>query len=129
MRFIVLLFGLVSCLITAVFGALFLLSNQFLVMLHEWNVKELDTVFLSFDKDPRVGLFLLLASAAGLLGALLAFFRCGWQGALLLFAPLVGPVFLSPIALVGVFPQAFTGLLSIFVRPLPIPSQNNEDDD
>jgi hypothetical protein len=134
MRFIVLLFGFMGCVLTAVVGVAYFWAPEVREIVRGFKIQELDSV-LVFIFDPQdknslqTGLFMLIAAVFGLLGTLLAFLRCGWQGSLLMFVPLVGPALISPVTLVGTSLQGFTALISMFVGPLPIETPKDDDDD
>jgi hypothetical protein len=152
MRFIVFFLGFIGCVLTASLGLMIFcqvpirkdveteLKQRYdekkadeKKQLDE-QLKNVDLVFNMFDKDYLpTGFFMLLSALIGFLGALLAFFRCGWQGAALLFVPLLGPAVLNPTTLGGTALQSFAALLCIlFIRPLPIPTEKkdkDEDDD
>lgn len=129
MRFVVLLFGFIGCMLTAAAGCVFILFKMALDWLNENDFKEVAAALSSADDNPGLsGLFLLIGAGLGLIGTLLGFFRCGWQGSLLLLIPTIGPAVLNPMLLVPTSLQAFTALISLFVRPLPItPLQVDED--
>ena len=135
MRFMVLLLGVVGCLLTAVFAGFFAWSQPFEHILHEFGIKELDDLFLSFslDRVPPIvtGGFLLVSAAFGFLGTLLGFLRCGWQGGLLLLVPVIGPAVLFPITLLGTGLQLLSGVLCMFIRaePTMVPSDEAGDED
>lgn len=138
MRFIVLLFGFLGCLLTAATGG----ACFFLDLVINWGnslpaddpskgaVTQMVEMLTNMDKDPaRTGFFLFIAAGFGLLGTLFGFCRCGWQGSLLMFVPLIGPAILNPITLAGTSLQAFTALISLFVGPSPITPPDEDDDD
>jgi hypothetical protein len=128
MRFVVLLFGLIATLVTAALGTAFFMDSTALTWLHDQKIDQLDILFNSVDPNlARTGLFLFIAAGYCFLGTLLAFFRCGWQGGLLMIVTVVGPAVLNPITLLGTGPQIFTAILSCFVRPLPIVPVPQED--
>lgn len=127
MRFVVLLFGFAGCFMSAGLGVCYFLFDWFIGFANEWGVKGLEEWM---SNDPmRTAIFLLICSGLGLIGTLLGFFRCGWQGSLLLAIPLIGPAVFSPISLVGTGLQGFTGLISLFVRPLPITPPEEIDEE
>jgi hypothetical protein len=121
MRFVVLLFGLLATLVTAAFGTMYLFSIPAQQWLHDNDIHLLDIFFSAVDRNRSLaGLFLCIAAGFCLLGSFLAFFRCGWQGGVLMIVTVVGPAILSPMTLIATAPQLFTALLACFVRPLPI---------
>jgi len=136
MRFVVLLFGLVGVTLAASVGAMFLFAYESIgSQLKENNLDALQFVLVSptHQHPGEIGLFLLIAAGYGFLGVLLAFCRCGWQGALMILVPLACASIMNPflLALTGLL--AFTGLLSFLVFPLPInapaPAKDDADDD
>jgi hypothetical protein len=135
MRFVVLLFGLISVVLTGSLGVLFLATNV-IQLLRDQNVEALKmpTDMLEQYKMAEfgdTGIFLLIAALYGLLGTVLAFLRCGWQGALLLLVPVLGAAIMHPATIVFTALQGFTALLCFFVFPLPLNATTaaSEDDD
>lgn len=129
MRFVVLLFGFAGCLLTTFIGCIFFALDQGLKFLHDNGINTFDPLFAADSNPQRTGIFLLIGAGLGLIGTLLGFFRCGWQGALLLAVPIAGPAILNPLTLAGTSLQGFTALVSLFVRPSPItPAEAIEDD-
>lgn len=128
MRFVVLLFGFLATLVTATFGTLYFMGKPAQDWLKDNDITALNIFFSTLDRNlPLTGLFLLIAAGFCLLGTLLAFFRCGWQGAMLMIVTMVGPAILSPMTLIVTGPQLFAALLACFVRPLPIIPVPQED--
>ena len=130
MRFVVLLFGFAGILLTAV-GAVFFMFLKVVgeMATQDWNV-ELPPLF--GDANAEAGVFLGIASLYGFLGTMMAFFRRGKQGALLMIVPTIGAAILLPVSLLFTGLQTFAGLLAIFVGPLPLepaPSADQADDD
>jgi uncharacterized membrane protein len=128
MRFVVLFFGLLATFVTATLGTLYFFERAAHDWLHDNKITELDIFFSTTEKSlPLAGLFLLIAAGFCFLGTLLAFFRCGWQGGVLMIVSVVGPALLAPMTLLATGPQLFAALLACFVRPLPIVSVPQED--
>jgi hypothetical protein len=121
MRFVVLLFGFFGVLLTAV-GAIALLFWDLVLESgapYYDKIGELPLAPTSVTSG-NSAIFALIVTFYGLLGVILAFFRCGKQGGALiilsvLMAMLVNPYLTPFVALLG-----FTGLLALFVGPLPI---------
>jgi len=65
----------------------------------------------------------------GLFGTILGFLRCGKQGGVLLLVPVLFAAIMNPFSLAFTWLQAFAGLLSFFVSPLPINAKTNDKDD
>ena len=141
MRFVVLLFGLLAVTLTGFMGAMFILFDVCLALVTEYEIDKLvkDTAgidvvdFLSASPmaipHSDTGLILVLTAAYGFLGTLLAFGRCGWQGALLMLVPVICASIMNPYTAVFTGLLAFTGLLSFLVSPLPIAAPLPADDD
>jgi hypothetical protein len=137
MRFIVLFLGFFGVLLTAV-GAFALLEWDTVLV----NLAPYVNDIGQYPHDPtgpstgNAALFTFLVTIYGLFGVILAFFRCGKQGGALILisvcmALLVNPYLLPFVALLG-----FTGLIALFVGPLPInapankkPAKKTDDDD
>lgn len=121
MRFVVLLFGFLGVLMTAVGAIAMFYWDLVLENVHEFY-KDVGTLPLA-PTGPTSGnaaIFALIVTMYGLLGVILAFFRCGKQGGALiiisvLMAMLVNPYLTPFVALLG-----FTGLIALFVGPLPL---------
>ena len=135
MRFVVFILGFLACLLTGMVGVVFLLWDSFLGMLIEelpaGIIDPSATVSMTDVTHTNTGLFLVLAAAYGLLGALFALFRCGKQGGSLMLIPVLLCGFMNPYTLAFTAPQAIVGLLSFLVGPLPItpPEAESDDDD
>jgi hypothetical protein len=128
MRFVVLLFGFFGFLLTASLG-IFFLAEMIRTILPENQLEQVDFLF-SLDSNAAVtGVFLLLAAGFGLLGTLLGFLRCGWQGGVLMIVPIACCAFMNPWSLIFSGLQGVTGLLSCFVSPLPIAAPQAEEED
>jgi hypothetical protein len=132
MRFVVLLFGFFAAVLTALAGVFLCMFNQAMIWVNEqdWLKGLLEianpNTLLSLDSNPGVtALFLWIAAGFGLLGTILGFRRCGWQGALLMLVPVAGPALMNPWTLVFTGFQLFVAFLSFFVRPLPIVPQED----
>lgn len=125
MRFIVLLFGFVSITLTAFVGVMFLTFATFLEILKQ-DLGAGKEIVDFVEQNPlstshgETGLFLIISAGYGFLGVMLSFFRCGWQGALLMLIPVVCAVIMNPISGIFAGPQIFTAFLSFLVFPLPI---------
>ncbi len=132
MRFVVLLFGILGIALTAFAGFMFLNFSTFLNLLKEYGATNDILDFASMNplstSHGDTGLFLILAAGYGFLGTLLAFFRCGWQGALLLLFPVLCAVIMNPISGVFAGPQVFTALLAFLVFPLPLNAPKKDED-
>lgn len=124
MRFVVLLFGLVGVTLTAFAGILFILFDAVLTVLKDNGVGGEVIDFLSASplgaSHGDTGFFLILAAGYGLLGTILGFMRCGWQGALLMLVPVICTSLMNWYTAVFTGVLALTGLLSFFVFPVPI---------
>ena len=122
MRFVVLFFGFIATLVTAAVGAMFFVGFATAQKwLDEHRINVFNLLLNSQDEDfSRTGIFLLIGAVYCLVGTLFAFFRCGWQGGLLMMVSAAGPAVLNPITLLATGPQIFTAILSCFVRPLPV---------
>ena len=149
MRFVVLLFGFLGVVLTGFIGAMFILFDaEFLPLIRDnqidKQVKDLAGIdFIEFvSASPMgtshgdTGLFLCIAAVYGLLGVLMSFGRCGWQGALLMLIPVICTSIMNPYTAAFTGLLAFAGLLSFLVFPLPInppkparDSDQDEDDD
>src|SRR5437660_1663051 len=102
MRVVVLLFGFSGILLTAAAGALYLFYDDVTLELKNYqiDVPEWVTWPMSAEKLPDAGLFLFIAAVYGLLGTLMAFFRRGKQGAMLMLLPVLGAALMSPLSLI-----------------------------
>jgi hypothetical protein len=134
MRFVVLLFGLLGVALTAFAGGMFILFDVVLTVLKDNGVGGEVIDFLSASpigaSHGDTGLFLILAAGYGLLGTILGFMRCGWQGALLMLVPVICTSLMNWYTAVFTGILAFTGLLSFLVLPAPIavPQVKEEED-
>ncbi|MBI2804969.1 MAG: hypothetical protein HYX68_08310 [Planctomycetes bacterium] len=127
MRFVVLLFGFVGILLTAVGGAFFLYLEQVGRMIEQEMEVTLPT--LLNEANAEAGLFLWIAAAFGFVGMLMAFLRRGKQGAALMLVPTIGAAVIHPVSLIFSGLQAFSALLAVFVGPLPINTPKKDPDD
>jgi hypothetical protein len=134
MRIVVLLFGLLGVALTAFAGVVFILFDVVLPVLTDigFGGKVIDVLSASpiGASHGDTGLFLILAAGYGLLGTILGFMRCGWQGALLMLVPVICTSLMNwyTAAFTGVL--AVTGVLSFLVFPAPIaPPQVKEEED
>src|SRR5687767_8380676 len=97
MRFVVLFFGFAACLLTACIGVFFIAPDEPSKLLQENGIRWHEFLIDDVGSNPgRIGIFLLIAAGYGLIGTLLGFFRCGWQGSLLHAVPIVGAAVLEP---------------------------------
>jgi hypothetical protein len=137
MRFIVLLFGLFGVLLTAA-GAIALLEWDTVLV----NLAPYVSDIGQYPTDPtsvstgNAALFAFVVTLYGLFGVVLAFFRCGKQGGALILVSLCMAVLVNPYLLPFVALLGFTGLIALFVGPLPInapatkkPAKKTNDDD
>ena len=134
MRIVVLLLGLVGVTLTAFAGVIFILFEMVHTFLKDNGVGAKVIDFLSASpigvSHGDTGLFLILAAGYGLLGTILGFMRCGWQGALLMLVPVICTSLMNWYTAVFTGVLAFTGLLSFLVFPAPIaaPQVKEEED-
>ena len=127
MRFVVLFFGFFAVFLAVAGGAALLWFDDIVVPLDPANWE-----FIARMREPmgvttgNAGLFMFLAAAYGALGVILALCRCGKQGAMLMLISALGAIFMNPY-IGGAFAWllVLTALLSLFVGPLPL----NSDDD
>ena len=122
MRFIVVLLALIGSLASLALGLLFLG-----VLYYQQDVRnamvgaEVDPETLLFDPaDPllfKTAVFLLAASALGLLGMLLTVARRGAQGAVLLLLAALGPLLFSPGTIAYTGALVLAALFSLLVKP------------
>lgn len=132
MRFVVFLLGIPAVCITCMVGYFFF-EGSFTINVRAYCPEPLDEFVLPLTAMPAdtapgdLGIFLLLAGAYGLIGVLLAFWRCGWQGAFLMIVPLLTTSVLNPSVLVFTGLQLFVGLLAFFVFRLPIESDDDDE--
>lgn len=144
MRFLVLLFGLIAVTATAAAALGFFMFDVAFVMVEDWAqqvgvVVNEDYTKLTKYSHSDTAIFLGMAAAYGFLGVCLSFFRCGWQGALLLIFPALTAGLFNPASLVFTSFQILVGLMSFLVFPLPLPApapalksakrRSNDDDD
>jgi hypothetical protein len=133
MRLVVLLFGLVGVALTAFAGVMFILFEAVLTVLKDNGVGDKVIDFLSASpigaSHGDTGLFLILAAGYGLLGTILGFMRCGWQGALLMLVPVICTSLMNWYTAVFTGVLAITGLLSFFVFPAPIAAPQAKEED
>ncbi len=131
MRFVVLFFGFFGVLMTGFMGGMFLMAKEFLDLLHANQIEFLDFFANSPTgvPHPDTGMFLMGAAMYGLLGVVLAFVRCGRQGALMLLLPVLVAGLMNPFSLAFTGLQAFAALLSFFVFPLPLEESSDTDED
>jgi hypothetical protein len=128
MRFVVLLFGFLATIVTATLGTMYSFQRPAQDWLNNNGITALNIFFSTAERSlPLTGLFLLIAAGFCFVGTLLAFFRCGWQGGVLMIVSVVGPALLSPMTLLATGPQLFAALLACFVRPVPIVPVPQED--
>ena len=127
MRFAVLLFGFVGVIMTGTLGVM--LTSFELLM--EYGGESLE-----FLRDSPLGvphndtaLILFITAAYGAFGTLLGFLRCGKQGGVLLLVTVLFAAVMNPYTLAFTWMQAFAGLLSFFVKPLPLHAPKEDDDD
>jgi hypothetical protein len=135
MRFVVLLFGFSGVLLTGAAAFGYMMIDDVRHELTEMRQIEIPEMALwspmlpDTRRLPDVGLFLGIAAVLGLLGTLMAFFRRGKQGAMLILIPILGAGFMNPLSF------AFTGLLLLtafacfFVGPLPLNAPKDDEDD
>ena len=132
MRFVVLFFGFLGVLMTGFMGVMFFSMREFVDLLrgqgneHLIWLAEFIVTFPSSAPFEDTGIFLLLAAVYGLLGTILAFARCGWQGALMMLLPVLFTGLMNPISLGFSGMQAFAALLSFFVFPLPLEPEESK---
>jgi hypothetical protein len=133
MRFVVLLFGFSGFLLTAAAGCFFAFYDYVHDDLRGLQITIPEEVFwspvLPLEKLPDAGLFLLIAAGYGLLGTLMAFFRRGKQGAMLMLIPIFGAAFMNPLSLAFTGLMFLTALASFFVGPLPLNPPKDDDDE
>ncbi len=143
MRFLVLFFGLIAIIITGAAAAGFYMFSIAFEMVKGWAALadiEVSNDFansLTGCSHSDTAIFLGIAAIYGFLGVCLSFFRCGWQGALLLIFPVMVAGLFNPVSMVFTSFQLFVGLLSFLVFPLPIqaaapaakPTKRRSDDD
>lgn len=130
MRFVVLLFGFVGVLLTAGAGALFLffqavenmLKTDYDIVIPEWVTGSPMGTSLG-----DAGLFCFIAAGYGLLGTLMAFFRRGKQGAMLMLIPVLGAGFMNPLSFMFTGLLVVTALGSFFVGPLPLNAPKDDE--
>lgn len=140
MRFVVFLLGIIAIIATAFIGYFYIEGSLEGILLayvpqdyHE-TVLTVTTSPLGVP-DVDTGMFMLIASGYGLFGVVLAFGRCGWQGALLLILPALTTAIMNPFTLAFTGLQISVGLLAFFVFPLPLPAEkprnaaSREDDE
>jgi hypothetical protein len=122
MRFVVLLFGLPAVFLTVLIGVVFILFEAVLDALSNQKIEVpeflLDSPTGASHGD--TGIFLLIAGVYGLVGTILGFLRCGWQGALLILIPVICTSIMNWYTAIFTGPLALVGLLCFFVFPLPI---------
>jgi hypothetical protein len=144
MRFVVLLFGTPGFFLIALTGVCMIFFNDAVGGMQEYTKAWFDFefpawIYDSFTGPPHAnaGILLLLAAAYGFLGVIVSgMMRCGWQGALLMLFPLIFTAVMNPIVIPLTGLQAFAGLNSFLVFPLPINApkeasdrDENEDND
>ncbi len=144
MRFLVLFFGLIAIIVTGAASAGFFVFDAAFVIVKglaadlglALNESYADSVTGCSHTDTAV--FLGIAAAYGLVGVMLSFLRCGWQGALMLTFPALAAALFNPVSLVFTGFQVLVGLLSFLVFPLPLETMptkpakrrsHDEDDD
>jgi hypothetical protein len=129
-----LLFGLLGVALTAIAGGMYILFDVVLTVLKDNGVGGEVIDFLSASpigaSHGDTGLFLILAAGYGLLGTILGFMRCGWQGALLMLVPVICTSLMNWYTAVFTGVLAVTGVLSFLVFPAPIaaPQVKEEED-
>jgi hypothetical protein len=133
MRVLVLLLGFVGVLATAAGGVgliLFTLVED-LAKMAGITADSLEFLHTSVTGIPHndTAAILFLSAIYGLFGTLLGFLRCGKQGGVLLFVPVVFAAVMNPYTLAFTWLQAFAGWLSFFVSPLPINAKAAAPDD
>jgi len=133
MRFVVLLFGFLGVVMTAAGGLAIMLMDEFFTALRDNEIK---VPVLPYDNPTGVttgnaGLFLFLAAFYGLIGVLMAFFRCGKQGGMLILIPVLATAFMNPFSLPFTALLLLTSLMCLFIGPLPInaPKKGKDDDE
>jgi hypothetical protein len=133
MRFVVLLFGLLGVALTAFAGGMFVLFDVVLTVLKDNGVGGEVIDFLSASpigaSHGDTGLFLILAAGYGLLGTILGFMRCGWQGALLMLVPVICTSLMNWYTAIFTGVLAVTGVLSFLVFPAPIAAPQVKEED
>jgi hypothetical protein len=124
MRFLVLLLGLLGSGLAGAFGYLVLSpgSGQELLRGYVPGMSAPSDIFMAAN----AGYFLLIGAILGIFGSILAFFRCGPQGGVLMLVSLTGPAICLPQSLFGTALLGISGILSFFVRPLPLPPPVDE---
>jgi hypothetical protein len=130
MRFVVLLFGFVGILMTGALGVLLVSFDLLMEFSRDHTGGALDFFRDSLFEVPHndTALVLFLAAAFGAFGTLLAFLRCGKQGGVLLLVPVLCAAAMNPYTLAFTWMQGFAGLLSFFVKPLPLNAPKEDDD-
>jgi hypothetical protein len=141
MRFVVLLFGFLAVTLTGFMGVMFIFTDILDALITENGIDKIVKDAIGIDVSEilsasplgiphsHTGLILVLAAVYGLLGTLLVFGRCGWQGALLMLVPVICAAIMNPYTAVFTGLLAFTGLLSFLVFPLPIAAPQPAEDD
>ena len=72
-------------------------------------------------------LILFITAGYGLLGTIFGFLRYGKQGGVLLLVPVLFAAVINPFTLAFTWMQAFAGLISFFVSPLPLNAPKDDD--
>ena len=131
MRIVVLLFGFVGVVMTGTLGGLFISFDLLMDLSKEYTGGFFDFLVDSLFDVPHndTALILFLAAAYGAFGTLLALLRCGKQGGVLLLVPVLCAAAMNPYTLAFTWMQGFAGLLSFFVKPLPLNAPKEDDDD
>jgi hypothetical protein len=139
LRFVVLLFGLTGVAFTALVGALYLFPQVLINVIKDSPVDKTlaEDLIKIVAASPMgtthgdTGVFLMAAAGYGFLGTMLGFFRCGWQGALLMLVPVTCTTIMNYHSAIFVVPLFLAGLASFGVFPLPLnaPKESDADDE
>ncbi|MSQ95596.1 MAG: hypothetical protein EXR98_13695 [Gemmataceae bacterium] len=134
MRFVVLFFGFIGCLLTGAAGCILVfLEVMRPIMQREYDIILPDELGTNLTGMSLVdaGLFLWIAAAYGFLGTLMGFMCRGKQAGVLMLLPALGAGLMNPYTLVFTSLQCLTGFAAFFVSPLTItpPEQKDEDTD